>query len=122
VTKFPCGVEDCLAQQGVPQVAAGVRAAVSPGVCGGLLLAASILRAQDTRTVTEPTIPPSCITLGNVFLNQPGAIKVSARFAETALGPGPVNFLPAGEDVTVSRALGKGAANACSAKFVPMPE
>jgi polygalacturonase len=62
------------------------------------------------------------MTLDNVVLNQPGAMKISARFAEIALGPGPVNFLPAGEDVTVSRVLGKGVANACAAKFVPMPE
>jgi len=61
------------------------------------------------------------ITFDNVTLDQPGDIKMSAHFADLTLGPGLVNFHPAGEDVTVSEVPGKGAPNACSGKFVPMP-
>ena len=61
------------------------------------------------------------ITFDNVTLNQPGDIKVSAHFADLTLGPGQVNFLPAGEDVSVSKISGKGAPHACTGKFVPMP-
>jgi hypothetical protein len=33
-----------------------------------------------------------------------------------------VNFRPAGEDVTIAGAAGKGSENACKDKFVPMPQ
>ncbi len=62
------------------------------------------------------------ITFDNVTLDRPGDINMSAHFADLTLGPGLVNFLPAGEDVTVSQVSGKGASNACNGKFVPMPK
>jgi polygalacturonase len=58
----------------------------------------------------------------NVRLDTPSAVKISASHGDFALGPGPVNFLPAGEDVRVDAGAGKGAANSCAGKFVPMPK
>jgi len=55
-------------------------------------------------------------------LANPTAIKIVARHGEFTLGPGPVNFLPAGEDVKVIGSVGKGSPNACSGKFVPLPQ
>jgi polygalacturonase len=61
------------------------------------------------------------MTFDNVHLDAPAAVAVSASHGEFSLGPGPVNFLPAGEDVTVAGGVGKGSANSCNGKFVPMP-
>ena len=57
----------------------------------------------------------------NVTLATPSAVKMIADHGEFTLGPGPVNFLPAGADVKVIGAGGKGAPNACTDKFVPLP-
>jgi polygalacturonase len=57
----------------------------------------------------------------NVYLDPPLVGKVSASYADFTLGPGPVNFKPAGDDVTVTGTPGNGAPNACKDKFVPMP-
>jgi polygalacturonase len=61
------------------------------------------------------------MTFDNVTLDHPGDIKISAHFADITLGPGLVNFLPAGEDVKTAGVNGKGLPNACTGKFVPMP-
>jgi len=61
------------------------------------------------------------MTFDNVRLDMPAAVKVSASHGDFRLGPGPVNFLPDGEDVRVAAGAGKGSANACTEKFVPMP-
>jgi polygalacturonase len=58
----------------------------------------------------------------NLTLANPTAIKIVAQHGEFTLGPGPVNFLPAGEDVKVIDSAGKGSSNACSGKFVPLPK
>ena len=50
-----------------------------------------------------------------------GAVSLEARHADVALGPGPVNFRPQGEDMRVTGAPGSGSPNACEGKFVPMP-
>ena len=64
------------------------------------------------------------ITFDNVTLAQPGEVNVSAHFADLTLGP-ETNFVPKGEDVSVSTYIGKvslkGTPNACTGKFVPMP-
>ena len=57
----------------------------------------------------------------NVQLDTPGAVKVSADHGDFVLGPGPVNFVPGGEDVRITGASGKGAPNACEGKFVNLP-
>jgi polygalacturonase len=57
----------------------------------------------------------------NLTLDSPKAVKISADHGEFVLGPGPVNFLPAGDDVKITGATGKGAPNACEGKFVDLP-
>ncbi len=46
---------------------------------------------------------------------------VIASHARIRLGPGPVNFIPVGDDVQVTEAKGQRTAPACSAEFVPFP-
>jgi polygalacturonase len=57
----------------------------------------------------------------NLVLDTPAAVKISANHGDFVLGPGPVNFVPAGEDVTVTNSVTNGNPNACTGKFVPMP-
>ena len=59
--------------------------------------------------------------LDNVFLNNPQEMKITAVHADLSLGPGPVNFRPAGDDVRLVGAPGMGARNACEGKFVTFP-
>ena len=64
------------------------------------------------------------ITFDGVTLDDPAAIQVKGNHADVTLGPGPVNFLPAGEDVHVTGAAAQGSvppANSCEGKFVPFP-
>jgi polygalacturonase len=58
----------------------------------------------------------------NVHLDSPGAIKFKVDHGEFVLGPGPVNFLPSGEDVKVVNSAAKESPNACVDKFVPLPK
>jgi len=60
------------------------------------------------------------MTLDNVHVDE-APPRVVAAYADLVLGPGPVNFRPAGLDVTLSVIPGRGAPNACEGKFVPMP-
>jgi polygalacturonase len=64
-------------------------------------------------------------SLGMIFdgvtLDSPGSIEIAARFAELKLGPGPVNFLPSGEDVKIVGKPEEGTPNACEGKFIPLP-
>jgi len=65
---------------------------------------------------------PLKMTLDNVTLDAPTAIKNTASHAKLNLGPGPVNFRPEGEDVSISgKPAAAGSPNACSGKFVPFP-
>ncbi len=58
----------------------------------------------------------------DVTISGGAAANISASFADFTLGPGPVNFRPAGKDVHVTGTPGKStAANSCESKFVPMP-
>lgn len=61
------------------------------------------------------------IQFDNVVLDKPEATKVTAGHAEITLGPGPANFRPSGDDVTVSGEPGRGTPNACTGKFAPFP-
>ncbi len=61
------------------------------------------------------------ITLDNVTLQDPGSVKMTAAHAVVTVGPGPVNFQPAGPDVKVQGEPGHRTSNACTEKFVPMP-
>ncbi|MGP8245840.1 MAG: glycoside hydrolase family 28 protein [Bryobacteraceae bacterium] len=62
------------------------------------------------------------IAFDNVVLDTPEKIKLTARHAIVTEGPGPVNFRPEGEDVTVLGKPGHGSSNSCKDKFVPFPE
>jgi polygalacturonase len=63
--------------------------------------------------------------LGMVFdavtLASPASVKIAAKFANLEFGPGPVNFLPSGDDVRLTGKPGNGQPNSCGGKFVPMP-
>jgi polygalacturonase len=47
--------------------------------------------------------------------------KYDAVHADLQLGPGPVNFHPQGDDLKVTGSSGKGEAQSCEGKFVPLP-
>jgi polygalacturonase len=64
---------------------------------------------------------PLKMTFDNVMLDMPASIKTTASHAELTLGPGPVNFRPDGEGVTVSGSPAAGSPNSCAGKFVPFP-
>jgi polygalacturonase len=61
------------------------------------------------------------ITFDNVTLSDPAQMKIAGTQALVTLGPGPVNFRPAGNDLQITGEPGKGAPNACEGKFVPLP-
>jgi polygalacturonase len=61
------------------------------------------------------------MTFDNVHFDSRAATKILAEHAGLKFGPGPVNFRPAGPDVTIAGAAGRGRPNACQDKFVPMP-
>ncbi len=61
------------------------------------------------------------IAFDNVILDNPAAIKVVARHADVALGPGPVNLEVSGEDLNITGHAGEGKGNSCEGKFVPFP-
>ena len=62
------------------------------------------------------------MTFDNVQFDSPKEIKVLAEQADFQYGPGPVNLKVAGTDVSVTGAPGGGKPNACTGKFVPIPE
>jgi polygalacturonase len=61
------------------------------------------------------------IQFDNVILEPPQLIKLIASHADIALGPGQVDFLPAGNDVYISGKSGRGEPISCADKFVPLP-
>ncbi|MGH9448303.1 MAG: glycoside hydrolase family 28 protein, partial [Terriglobia bacterium] len=61
------------------------------------------------------------ITFDNVVLDSPREVKISAMHAAISLGPGPVNFRPSGEDVSVTGKPGKERPYDCEGKFPPLP-
>ncbi len=64
------------------------------------------------------------IAFDGVTLDDPAAIRITASHADVTLGPAPVNFLPAGDDVHVTGTAATPAAppaNGCEGKFVPFP-
>ena len=62
---------------------------------------------------------PLKMTFDNAMLDTPASIKTIASHATLTLGPGPVNFRPDGEGVSVSGIPAAGSANSCAGKFVP---
>jgi len=61
------------------------------------------------------------IHFDNVQFDDPGAMKVSAKHADVAIGPGPFNLKIAGDDVNVADKSTPAPPNSCSGKFVPFP-
>lgn len=61
------------------------------------------------------------ILFDDVVLEPFEAVKISAAHADIALGPGPVNFMPVGDDVNVTGKPRSGVANICANRFVPLP-
>ena len=61
------------------------------------------------------------LTFDGVVLNSPESIPITAQHLDLRLGPGPVNFVPAGPDVNVTGKPGKSPGGACEEKFVPYP-
>jgi polygalacturonase len=59
--------------------------------------------------------------LDGVGIDPPQEFKVAASHADVTLGPGPVNFSTAGDDVRVVGQAGRVAMVSCAEKFVPMP-
>jgi polygalacturonase len=58
----------------------------------------------------------------NVVLDDPKSVKIIADHGEFSLGPGPVNLVPAGQDVEIRGVSGTGVPNACEGKFVNLPD
>jgi polygalacturonase len=52
----------------------------------------------------------------------PAGTKYESAHADIQLGPGPVNFQPAGEDMNFTGKAGKGEGASCEGKFVAMPK
>lgn len=65
---------------------------------------------------------PLGITLNDVVLANPSEIRITASDARIKLGPGPVNFRPSGEDVTLIRHPGKATGQPCKNSFPPLPK
>ena len=62
------------------------------------------------------------MTFDNVQFDSLNDIKVVAGHADLNFGPGAVKLKVAGEDVAVTGAPSNGKPNACTGKFVPMPQ
>jgi polygalacturonase len=62
------------------------------------------------------------ITFDNVTLSDPEKVKLVGNHADVILGPGMVNFRPAGSDVSLTGEGKSGRPNACVEKFVSLPE
>ena len=59
------------------------------------------------------------LTLDNVVVDDIDPSNISASYADITLGPGAVNFTPAGSNVTVTNAVsGTSTPNACANKWV----
>ncbi len=61
------------------------------------------------------------LTFDAVILNPVGSIPIAASHADVKMGPGPVNFVPSGEDVHITGKPGKSPEGSCEEKFVPYP-
>jgi hypothetical protein len=62
------------------------------------------------------------MTFDNVQFDSLKDIQVAAEYADLAFGPGAVNLKVSGVGVTVTGAPSDGTPNACTGKFVAMPE
>jgi polygalacturonase len=61
------------------------------------------------------------ILFDDVVVEPLQSVKISAAHVDIALGPGPVDFMPVGDDVNVTGKPRLSASNICTDKFVPLP-
>jgi polygalacturonase len=61
------------------------------------------------------------LTFDGVVLNPVGSIQITAGHVDLKVGPGPVNFVPTGEDVHVMGNPAKVPGGACEEKFASYP-
>jgi len=62
------------------------------------------------------------MTFDNVTLETPASVQITGSFADLTFGPGPVNFRPKGDGITIKVNAGKGNnPNACDGKFAAFP-
>lgn len=69
------------------------------------------------------TLPAGPITLDNVIVDNIGPQAVDAEYANVVLGPGRVNFMPSGHDVSVSdQTTGESTPKQCVFSTLPTPQ
>ncbi|MES1157631.1 MAG: glycosyl hydrolase family 28 protein [Haliangium ochraceum] len=97
---------------------------------GAAIPAYSGITIQNFRSVSTSVIPKVTIlgydashmtglTLDNVVVDDLPATNVTASYANVTLGPGDVNFMPAGTSVDVTNAIaGSSSPNPCTGKWV----
>jgi polygalacturonase len=61
------------------------------------------------------------LNFDGVVLNPLDLLPIATQHMDLRLGPGPVNFVPSGDDVIVTGKAGKGPGQTCEDKFVPYP-
>ena len=82
------------------------------------------VRIEGGGKVTLEGLDPSHrlgIQFDNVWFDDPGNIKVSARNADVKAGPGPFNLKVEGSEVKITGTPGAGSKNACRDKFIAFP-
>jgi polygalacturonase len=62
------------------------------------------------------------MTFDNVQFDSPKDIQATAEYADLTYGPGPMNLKLSGQSVRIIGTPGPGKPNACTDKFVPLPE
>jgi Glycosyl hydrolases family 28 len=67
-------------------------------------------------------LPLGPVTLSNVIIDNMGLLDVAAEFANITLGPGEVNFTPAGQGVVVTDNRGESTPQSCVFPPLPTPE
>jgi len=67
-------------------------------------------------------LPLGPVTLSNVIIDNMGSLDVAAEFANITLGPGDVNFKPAGQGVVVEDKRGESTPLPCVFPPLPTPE
>src|SRR5450755_3675416 len=83
-----------------------------------LAFAAGPLFAQDTRTVTEPTIPPTCVVLQAGKIGEPGILSPEYELTtDTARIQKAIDSCASGHAVELSR--GKLQISTLAGQFVP---
>ncbi|HJX64473.1 MAG TPA: glycosyl hydrolase family 28 protein [Polyangia bacterium] len=68
------------------------------------------------------TLPLGPVTLNNVIIDNMGSLDVAAEFANITLGPGDVNFTPAGQGVVVTDIRSESTPMPCVFPPLPAPE